>query len=352
MRKSSLGFGSKSTSNESKKRQKVNPLAAPGDLSRPVKEFASPVQTILHVDQTIEEALISLRQRKIDDKIIYFYVVDHNGCLQGVVSTRDLLLKERHDTIKDIMIKSVIYLNEGQSLHEGMELLSSHKLLAVPVVDSKLRLIGVIDVQFYLDESIDGAGSRHSSDVFQILGLTLEMGKRKGPWKNYKIRMPWIICNMIGGIACAAISFYFKAVLAKVLLLAMFIPLILTLSESISMQSMTQSLHLVRQSNISSRRIFTRILSEGKMVILLALTCGISIGFISLLWGGGIGPSITIALSLLIAISLSACAGASIPLFLYARSLDPKVASGPVVLMLADVLTTSIYLSLATWLLL
>jgi magnesium transporter len=157
---------------------------------------------------------------------------------------------------------------------------------------------------------------------------------------------------MAGGIACAAISFLFKAVLAKVILLAMFIPLILTLSESIAMQSMTQSLHIVRQPNISSRRIFYRILLEGKMVILLALTCGISVGFISLLWGGGYGPSATIASSLFVSISLSASAGASVPLILYSRSLDPKVASGPVVLMFADVITTTIYLSLATWLLL
>jgi magnesium transporter len=233
-----------------------------------------------------------------------------------------------------------------------MELLSTHQLLALPVVDAQQRLKGVIDIQIYLDESFDIASARHSSDVFQILGLTIEMGRKKSPWKSYRIRMPWILCNMAGGIACAAISFYFQAVLAKVLLLAMFIPLILTLSESISMQSMTQSLHLVRQPKISTRRILNKIFLEGKMVILLALTCGISIGFISLLWGGGFGPSIAIALSLFVSISLSASAGASIPLILYARSMDPKVASGPVVLMLADVLTTAIYLSLATWLLL
>lgn len=322
------------------------------DLSRSVKEFAIPVHTILHEDQNIEEALISLRRRKIDDKVIYFYVIDDEGRLRGIVPTRHLLLKERHCSIKEIMAHSVVRLKEDQTLEEAMELLSTHRLLAIPVVDAQQRLKGVIDIQMYLEESFDIASARHSSDVFQILGLTLEMGKKKSPWKSYRIRMPWILCNMAGGIACAAISFYFQAVLAKVLLLAMFIPLILTLSESISMQSMTQSLHLVRQPNITSRRIFNRVFTEGRMVILLALTCGISVGFISLLWGGGFGPSMTIALSLFVAISLSASAGASVPLILYAKSMDPKVASGPVVLMLADVLTTAIYLSLASWLLL
>lgn len=319
------------------------------DLSRLVKDFVCPVHTTLHEDQTIEEALTSLRRRKVDDKIVYFYVVDDNGRLQGIVPTRQLLLKEPFQTIKEIMGHSVMRLTEEQSLEEAMELLSTHQLLALPVVDEEQRLKGVIDVQIYLDESFDIADKRHSSDVFQILGLTLEMGKSKSPWKSYRIRMPWILCNMAGGIACAVISFFYQEVLSKVLLLAMFIPLILTLSESITMQSMTQSLHLVREPNITWRGIFNRIFIEGKMVIWLALTCGVAVGIISLFWGGGIGPSTTIATALFVSISLSASVGASVPLLLHSRSLDPKVASGPVVLMFADVITTTLYLSLATW---
>lgn len=319
------------------------------DLTRPVKDFILPVHTTLHEDQTIEEALMSLRRRRIDEKIVYFYVVDNKNCLQGIVSTRQLLLKDPNQAIKEIMGNSVIRVNENQTLEEAMEILSSHQLLAIPAVDDDNRFKGIIDVQVYLDESLDVANSRHNQDVFQILGLTLELGKRQSPLKSYRVRMPWILCNMIGGVACAIISSIFQAVLAKVLVLAMFIPLILTLSESISMQSMTQSLHLVRQPNISWKRIFDRVFSEGKMVMLLALTCAIAVGAISLFWDAGIMASFTIAISLVVAISLSASVGACIPLLLHARSLDPKVASGPVVLMLADVVTTALYLSLATW---
>lgn len=318
------------------------------DLSRPVKEFAIPVHTTLHQDQTIEEALISLRNRKIDDKIVYFYVVDDEGRLQGIVPTRQLLLKDPRQTIKEIMGFSVVRVTEDQSLEEAVELLSTHQLLALPIVDHQQHLVGIIDVQIYLEESFDMADARHSRDVFQILGLTLER-KRKSPWKSYRIRMPWIICNMLGGLACAVISFFYREVLSQVILLAMFIPLILTLSESISMQSMTQSLHVVQKRNFSWRRIFYHVLIESKMVILLALTCGITIGAISLLWGGGVNPSGTIAVALFVSISVSASVGASIPLLLHTQALDPKVASGPVVLMLADVITTTFYLSLATW---
>ena len=319
------------------------------DYSRSVKDFVREVHTVLCADHTIEEAIASLRHRKIDEKIIYFYVIDDEGRLKGVVSTRSLLLKDPQLSLEKVMEKNVVCLRENQTLEEAMEVLSRHHLLAIPVVDGKQRFVGVIDVQLYLEESVEIADARHSSDVFQILGLTLEEGRKHTSWKNYRIRMPWILCNMAGGLACAVVSRFYSEVLGKFLLLAMFIPLVLTLSESISMQSMTQSLHIVRHQKHSWHRVFQRMFVEGKMVILLSVTSGVAVGLLSLLWGSGFLPSATIAVGIIASISVSASIGSSIPLLLHAKKLDPKVASGPVVLMLADVITTSLYLSLATW---
>jgi magnesium transporter len=138
-------------------------------------------------------------------------------------------------------------------------------------------------------------------------------------------------------------------VLGKVLILAMFIPLVLSLSESISMQSMTQSFQILRSQNISFKRVFLRIYSEVRTVALMSFTSGILVGVISLFWKTGFAASATIAVGIIVSVSLSAMIGSSIPLLLHLRRLDPKVASGPVVLTFADVITTSIYLSLATW---
>lgn len=319
------------------------------DLNRTVKEFITPVHTIVRSDETIGEALQSLRSRKIDEKIIYFYVIDEEGKLKGVVSTRKLLLCDPESKIADIMNESVVRVTQQQTLEQAMECLSSHQLLAVPVVDEEEKFIGIIDVQVYLEESIDLASRQRSSDVFQLLGFTLEEGKKRPAWKVYCYRMPWIFCNMVGGIACAVISRVYEQVLGKVLLLAMFIPLILTLSESISMQSMTQSIQLLRKQRISWKRIWVRALSEWRIVILLAVTSGITVGLLSLFWGQGLAPAVTITIGLIVSITVSASVGALVPIFLHAKELDPKVASGPVVLMFADVITTTLYLSLATW---
>jgi len=76
----------------------------------------------------------------------------------------------------------------------------------------------VIDVGIYLEEKIDVASARHRSDIFQMIGMYIEEGKKPSPWQGYRSRMPWIFCNMFGGFACAVISRVFELVLAKVLL--------------------------------------------------------------------------------------------------------------------------------------
>lgn len=320
------------------------------DLSRKVGDFIHPIDATILIDQTVDEALASIRQHKIAEKIFYFYVVDLEMHLKGVVSTRALLLSDSQTKIHDITEEHVISVSADHTLREAMKTLTSHRLLALPVVDHDQKLLGLIDIQLYLEEAVDVAQARRSStDLFQVLGLKLEEGKGLTTWQMYRIRMPWIFCNMIGGFACAIISRVFELVLLKVIILAMFIPLVLTLSESISMQSMTYSLQLLNRPKISVRRILHRVFTEWKMVFSLAITCGLIVGGVSILWGDGWQPAVAIGSGILISVTISGTIGAAIPLILHSRKLDPKVAAGPVVLMFADVITTAIYLGLATW---
>jgi len=319
------------------------------DLAKLVKDCVSEVPITLHMSQTIEEAIVSLRKKRVDDSIIYFYVVDDRERLKGVVSTRKLLLKDPGMKLSDVMDKTVIRLSGSQTLKDALQYLSAHRLLALPVIDENERLLGVIDVGLYMEESMKVSDAQAASEVFQILGITIEEGKRKRPWHSYRLRMPWILCNMAGGTACAVISRIFEPVLMKVILLAMFIPLVLTLTESISMQSMSQSLQMMRKTKLSWKRLWERAVSESRIVLLLAASCGVLVGLLSLLWGEGTMPAFTIGTGLAASIALSATAGAAIPLLLHAKELDPKVAAGPVVLMFSDVITTTIYLGLATW---
>lgn len=322
------------------------------DLNKPLRDFIVPVRTTIHVEHTVEEALRYLRDKHITDEIIYIYVVDEERTLIGVVPTRRLLLTEPQVPIREIMGTHLISLKGDQTLQEAMEFLETHHLLALPVVDDRNHLLGVIDVGLYLEEKIDVASARHRSDIFQMIGMYVEEGKRPSAWFGYRSRMPWIFCNMFGGFACAVISRVFELVLAKVLLLAMFIPLVLTLSESISMQSMTQSMQLIKNRTRRWSYTIKSLIREWQIVAMLAITSGIIVGTVSLLWGDGIAPGFVIMFGIMCSVYITSTIGSAVPLILHARKWDPRVAAGPVVLMFADVITTLIYLTLGTWLLL
>jgi len=319
------------------------------NLNKKLHAYLTHVNTTIEATQTVQEALSSLRKRHIHDEIIYFYVLDEKKKLVGVVSTRKLLLEDPDSLIADIMDTSLVTLKGDQTLQDAMEFLEAHRLLAIPVIDDNHIFLGTIDVCHYLEEKPLIANDRRHFDIFQMIGFYVQEGKKASTWSRYLSRMPWIFCNLFGGIFCAVISNIFEEVLAKMLLLAMFIPLVLTLSESISMQSMSQSLHLLQGKSFHKKQRKSFLWREGKIIVMLAISCGVMVGCISIFWGEGVLPAVTIGCGIICSIFLSASLGTFIPLILRSRRWDPRVASGPVVLMLADMGTTFVYLLLGSW---
>lgn len=319
------------------------------EFSKLASEFALPIETVLSESATVEEALTSLRKKKIGQKIIYFYAIDEEGKLMGVVSARQLLLAEPHCLINQIMQMPVVKIGAAESMRDAMELFEKHSLLALPVVDQNEKLLGSIDIQTMTQEPVNSADQRSRSDAFQMIGITLEEKKKIPLLQGFTLRMPWLLCNVFSGLVCAVISRVFELVLSKVLLLAFFIPLVLTLSESTSMQSMAQSLQFLRRPRFSWKSIQVKAFREWQLVFLLALSLGILVGGISLLWGDGFLPSFAIGVGILSGVSISAVFGIGVPIALNRMKLDPKVASGPVVLMIVDIIATAVYLGIATW---
>jgi len=314
-----------------------------------IKRFIRPIETVLSSEYTIEEALGKLREKPLKEKILYFYVVDPEGKLVGILPTRKFLLSYPSTKIKDVMDKSYVFVEDSCSVEKAMELFVEKRLMALPVIDSAGKLQGVIDVYFCIKEGFQADGNTVTQDIFQMVGLSLEQKQGQKASHGFRMRMPWLLFNIVGGLTCAAISDYYENVLAKFLMLAMFIPLVLTLSESISMQAMTVSLHSLHSRDKGVRPVIMRLFHELRTVIFLGLVCGSGVGIASLFWGGGWHPSSLIAISICVSMCASALFGAVLPILLHTMRLDPKLAAGPIVLMLADIFTTFVYLSLSTW---
>lgn len=319
------------------------------ELDKPVDGRAKKVETLLTIHQTVDEAIHHIRRVHILDKnIFYFYVVDDHQRLLGFVSTRDLIVSSPDTPIATLLNTKIKALQSHHTMREGLLLMKKFHLLALPVVQDG-RFIGVIDMQNYFDESLELDTSRKRDQVFQTLGFIVDDDENQSTWKKYLTRAPWMLCNMVGGILCAVISNFYQIILLKAIVLAMFIPLVLSLSESIAMQSMTQSMHEIGRHLHFWKKLGSYLGKESKLFILVAISCGILIGSLAILWGDGWGPAAVIGAGITISVIVSAIIGVLIPFGLKSIKLDPKIASGPIVLMLVDAITTSIYLSLAYW---
>jgi len=319
------------------------------ELARPITELMRDVETALVDTMTVGEAMVSLHDRPIEHKIFYLYVVDDAGRLVGVLPLRTLLMGDAEQKIGELMMKPVLSLRSDATLQIAIETFAIHRLLALPVVDAEQRLVGLVDIRLYSDELYMMAEHDREVDLFQIIGVSVASAREGGAWRGFAMRMPWLACNLVGGVACAMIAAFFDLVLSQVLLLAMFIPLVLTLAESISIQALTLSLQHLHGSGGSWKRVRAHLLGEWQTAAMLGLANGVLVGIAALLWRYGIHPPLVIALSISLSMVIAATLGTLAPSALRYLKLDPKIAAGPIVLMLTDVATLSLYLSLATW---
>ena len=154
----------------------VAPVAE-ANLNDPVVQHMRTELARLRVDHTVGQALEAIRQSPPPVRIVYFYVVDGAGRLQGVIPTRALLLSPPETRIADIMLKSVIAIPTEATVLDACEFFVLHRFLAFPVVDAQRRLIGAIDVELYTDELRDLGGGL-SDDLFQLVGMHLTRARQ------------------------------------------------------------------------------------------------------------------------------------------------------------------------------
>ena len=325
------------------------------ELEKPVGVFTSQFDFAFTIDQSVGQVLEHLHKTKKEKQVEYFYITDKNKELQGIVTTRNLIYNPPETLLIDILDPDVLKIIEHEPLELALKILAAHEILALPVVDRDNHFIGIIEITPEEPDLFSRTKRLHfkniKQDIFQFIGFSIEQRKTTSPWIEFRYRMPWLLCNLVGGLICAVIGEVFEKTLLQYVILALFIPLVLTLSESIAIQSMTLSLRFLHFKKIIWSQVARRILVEWKTSLLLGVCSALLITFFYFAWSHDIKPIIAIGLSMVISMFCCASFGALFPILLHALRLDPKVAAGPVVLMLADVVTVVIYYSLSSALL-
>ena len=311
-------------------------------ISHMTREFI-----FLRDDQTVGEAMHHCHCRGITQQIVYFYVADDQKRLVGVVPVRSLLMSQPTDIISQIMLKDIVSVPVTASVQMACELFYKHRYLALPVVDEDGKLEGMVDLTHLTDAMIDVNRKHVHDDIFQLIGVHLAAAKRRSPWGAFKNRFPWLLCNILGGLLCAFVVGIYEKLLDHIIIFALFIPVVLALGESVSMQSMTITLQRLHRDIVNKKYFLIAVRNEFITSFLLGMGSGAVVGFVAWMWRGNVQVALAIGYSIFFAIMAACVLGVAIPMAVYAWSKDPKVASGPIILAIADIATLLLYLNIA-----
>lgn len=322
---------------------------------RPIIEFARKDFSALNKNLTVEEALQKIRNEGVGERIVYFYAIDDEEKLVGVLPTRRLLTSQPNLKLEEIMVNKVAALPSAATVYDACEFFVTYKFLAFPIINEERKIVGIIDVNLFTEEILnlepDIDERLRIDDIFETIGFNINEIKNASPIKAWKIRFPWLLATVSSGTVCALLAGLFEATLSESLIIAFFLTLVLGLAESISIQSMTltvQALHTLQPS----LKWYLKILSkEIKTAFLLAFSCGLIVSLIILIWKNNLTAAVVVGISILSVQLVAAFLGISIPSFLHRRNLDPKISAGPITLGMTDVFTILFYLGIASVLL-
>ncbi|HYP52788.1 MAG TPA: magnesium transporter [Pyrinomonadaceae bacterium] len=320
-------------------------------LREPVLRYARHDFPIIRDHVTVGEALALIRREGVGERIIYFYVLDGEGLLTGIIPTRRLLTSQPQVPVADIMIRDVISVSHRATVLEACEMFVKYKFFALPIVDDGGRMRGIIDIGFFTEETVDLAERQQVEDIFQLIGFGIEQLRGRSAFGAFRYRFPWLLATVTSGTLCALLAGAYEATLAQALMLAFFLTLVLGLGESVSIQSMTVALQNLHFGRPTWRTYLKWLRGEASATLLLGGACGALVGTVAYLWRGEPLPALTIGLSILLAVCTAGLLGLSIPTLLDAVREDSKIASGPITLAMTDLATLLIYFNAAAVLL-
>ncbi|MEH2224706.1 magnesium transporter [Nostoc sp.] len=296
---------------------------------------------------TVSQALERIRNlANASEMIYYLYVMDAARRLTGIVSLRELVTSQPEQIIGEIMTRDVVFVYTDTDQEEVARLIQRYDFLAVPVVDREQLLVGIVTV----DDVIDILQQETTEDIYALGGGVQSGGDNYFQMNLLEIarkRVVWLLVLLITNTVTGTIIKSQEDLLAKVVTLTAFIPLLTGTGGNVGAQSSTV---VIRGMNTDEIRSLGALQVIGREAIAGALLGGM-LGTIATVWAyflqGRLEVAIAVGTSLVAISILASISGSSLPfLFRYLR-LDPALMSAPFITTAVDVVGVLIYFNLA-----
>ncbi|MFN6572531.1 magnesium transporter [Dendronalium sp. ChiSLP03b] len=295
---------------------------------------------------TVAVALERIRTlANASEMIYYLYVTDGARQLTGMLSLRDLVTAQPDEIIGEIMTRDVVFVHTDTDQEEVARLIQRYDFLAVPVVDREQRLVGIVTV----DDVIDILQQETTEDIYALGGVQTDGDNyfQTNLLEVARKRVVWLLVLLITNTITGTIIKSQEDILAKVVTLTAFIPLLTGTGGNVGAQSSTV---VIRGMNTDEIRSLGTLQVIGREAIAGALL-GVMLGTIATVWAfflqGRIEVAIAVGTSLVAISILASISGSALPFLFRFLRLDPALMSAPFITTAVDVLGVLIYFNLA-----
>jgi magnesium transporter len=296
---------------------------------------------------TVGEALAKMKQSDRDKETVYYaYVTDDSRKLLQVVSLRQLVFTLPDTPITDIASDRVIKAYTETPQEDVARQMQRYDLIAVPVVDREDRLVGIITI----DDVVDILQEEATEDIQKLAGVVGEDSSLSPSWTKLTNRLPWLLGIMALSIGTSQAITPFQAIIAKIPVLAVIMPLFSNVGGSVGTQTLTVTIRSLGVGEVTPKDTLKILGKELIAGLGTALGLGLTMTLLTLIWtlpnerwvalvaGTVMATNTTVAVTM----------GTLVPMGFKQLNLDPALVSAPLVTTLLDMVGFFLFLSLIT----
>ena len=313
----------------------------------------------LRPNMTVEEAILRIRRQGVDKETIYTcYVMSKDRKLMGIVTVKDLLLADDDEMlIADLMETDLISVTTHTDQEEVARIFSKYDFIALPVVDTENRMVGIVTV----DDAIDVMEEEATEDI-ELMGGMLpseDTYLRSSVWELFKNRIPWLLFLMLSATFTGLIINSFEDALAAQMALSAFIPMLMGTGGNSGSQSSVTIIRALSLDEVKFADLPRVVWKEIRTAVLcgaaLAVVCFVKILLVDRMLFGNPDISLmvdaVVCLAMFVTVLLAKTVGAILPMVAKVMKLDPAVMASPFITTIVDALSLLIYFLFATMLL-
>ncbi len=311
------------------------------------------IKYTLSIRQAMRELV---KQAGENDNISTIYIVDEEEKFYGALDLKDLIIARDYQKLEELVTTSYPYVMDHERISDCIERIKDYAEDSIPVLSEDMHIVGIITAQDIVEVVDDEMGD----DYAKLAGLTAEEDLKETNIESMKKRLPWLIILLFLGMAVSSVIGVFETIVALIPVIMSFQSLILDMAGNVGTQSLAVTIRVLIDENLTGenkRKLMAKEMRVGfsNGLILGAIALGF-VGVYTILVKGYPAQQAFIiagcvAVSLLVAMTISSLVGTIIPMFFHAIKVDPAVASGPLITTVNDLVAVVTYYGLA-WILL